>query len=336
MEDMCMEGKNSAGNIKRGKMIRSLAIIVLAGAILVIILAVVVFPKMEGVFLRKGIEYAAEKTVATLPTVEGFNPIIHKHDPLEVTASFDAIHAVLLNDSLNTESLWDSTSAFMKIFKNCYDDQTIIPDEQTIIVDALKNLQRSILQEHFNEVKQPVLFLLSNTIDNLPASTSEVLGFDSIAIYNDDILLGMTGPLSLDLIVGYYNSIEHKSISQENAAKLMGIISDIERFQIKNELNGLTKLIYKTDEFNAFPNREQFQEDVDFIINKLRDREYDYASIKATLRSFIVFWYSQERAENFVGNSIEPLYDFLTYAKNNAQHNEQKLQTPSEKDTASE
>ena len=289
--------------------------------IIIIIGTILIFPKMSDFFLRKGVDFAAEKTIAVLPATEGFNPAIHNHDPLEARASFDALAHALNIKPLITDSLKNDVVDFMKTFRKCYDDQTIIPEEQTTIIAALQEVERRFLKNNFMNIRVGLLKQIEmNEITN-PGYFQDVIGFDSVAIYNDKIRLGMTGPVSAELINLWYDLYADNNIAETEYEQLRNQLQLLDRFQLKNEFDATSKLIINTGDFAEFPNRDQFSDNCAIIISKLRDLDYDFEPIKATLKSFVLLWHEQLLTENEVQFNLEPLYQFTVYAKDHVLQN---------------
>jgi hypothetical protein len=308
--------KKSTGG--KGKSTRIAALVFLGLVAIIIVLTVIVFPKMEPFFQRKGFDYARLKLMATMPAVDGYNPDIHKHDPLEVTESFAAISEALKIDTLLTEEFQDETTAFMTLFKNCYDDQMLVPDEQTEIIAGLNNLQNYLLTTHFAELVRPLIMRMATDYPESPKNMHEIIGFDSLAIYTPGIKLKMTGALSLRLINSYYMSIADKKIDPEEGKKISAIILKLERFQIRNEFEGVANSLAETLEFEAFPEKDAFQENISIILAGLRNMDYDYSPVKLTLRSFILLWHEQRTAPDSQGLDLTPLFEFTKFVKNHA------------------
>ena len=289
--------------------------------IIIIIATIVIFPKMSDFFLSRGIEYAAEKTVAVLPVPEGFNPAIHNHDPLIVHASFEAISHTLEIKELVSDSLKQDIVDFMQVFRKCYDDQTIMPEEQTTIITALTKVQMNFLKTHYVNVLPHFRRLIGVKFESNPAPYQDVVGFDSVAIYNDKIQMGMTMPLTVELINQWYVIFADNKIDSVEFAGFKKQLDLIDRFQLKNEFDAITKVIFNTKDFAEFPSHEQFRDNCATIISKLRDLDYDYQPIKNTLKSFVLLWHEQLTLADEVKLDLEPLYQFTVYAKSSALQN---------------
>jgi hypothetical protein len=308
--------KKSAGG--KGKSARIFAAVLLGLMAIIIVVTVVLFPRMEPFFLRKGFDYARLKLMATMPAIDGYNPEIHTHDPLEVSESFAAIAEALRIDTLLSEEFQDRTTAFMTLFKNCYDDQVLVPDEQTEIIEGLDSLQSYLLTTHFAGIVKPLLIRMATDYPESPKNMQEIIGFDSLAIYTPEIKLKMTGPLSLKLINSYYMASADKKIDPEEGKKISDIILTIERFQIRNEFEGVAKSLAETSEFEAFPEKEAFQENISIILAGLRNMDYDYSPVKLTLRSLIILWHEQRTSAGSEGLDLTPLFEFTRFVRAHA------------------
>jgi len=303
----------------KSRLVRTIAIAILTLAIIAVLISAIVLPGMEILFLRKGFEYAREKTMSVMPTVEGFNPEIHRHDPLDVSESFVAISEALRIDTLLSEDFQKNSADFMTLFKNCYDDQVIMPEEQTRIIEGLENLQRYLLTTHFSEIQRNLAMKVGKQMPGIDNDDLQgILEYESVAIHNSEAKLKMTGALSLKLVNSYYTHIDDGEISREEAEKLYELAQKIERFQIRNEIAGASKSIFSSDEFAKFPQKQAFRENISIILSKMRDIDYNYSRIKPALRKFITLCKEQELGSDYEIYDLKPFFEISENAKDYA------------------
>jgi len=313
-----MDEQKSQENLGKRKTIRIAALAVIGLLAAIILLTVVIFPRLEDFFLRKGFEFARIKMLAALPTPDGYNPDLHTNDPLEVEASLKAIHKALNIKALQSRDFMDSATSFMRAFRDRYGDQTILPDEIGFLVTRLNQLLRQVLRQHFCLVKDSLIAYAAHFQRADWHRNKEILGFDSIAIFNDSIRVGIHSALSLDLISEYFSGAEDGSIREDEFERMEKLIGEIERFQLRDEFRAVTQVIFKTEEFTQFPEAAQFRENARIILAQLRKPDFDYARIKPTLRSFIFLWYQTSTASEGAGIDLVSLYEFSRYASDPA------------------
>lgn len=309
-----MSESDSKTTDSKGRSTRIIALVLLGLVAIMIVMTVIVFPGMEPFFRRKGFDYARQKLIATLPAIDGYNPEIHKHDPLEVTESFTAVTEALKIDTLLTDEFRDRFTVFMTVFKNRYDDQIIVPDERDKIILALDSLQKYLLTTHFAGIVGQLRLHIAGAFPESSRGMQGALGFDSLAIYTPGIKLKMTGALSLRLINSFYTAMADNKIDSAESKTIGGFIRKIERFQIRNELQAVIIALSQTTEFEDFPEKEAFLENITLILDGLRDMTYDYSHIKSTLRSIVLLWHEQRTSPESMGLDLIPIYEFTKYA----------------------
>lgn len=290
--------------------------------VIIVVATIIIFPKMSDFFLSKGIAFASEKTIESLPAPEGYNPDIHTIDPLIAQAAFEAVAHTLEIKELVTDSVKQDIVDFMQVFRKCYDDQTIMPEEQNTIITALDTVQLHFLKSNFAGIIPGLRKQIEIHIKDNPVPYQDIVGFDSVAAYNDKIKMGMTMPLTVELIDIWHTAHIDNKINDAEFAELKNQLDLIDRFQLKNEFDAITRIIFNTKDFAEFANNEQFRENCGIIISKLRDLGYDYTPVKNTLKSFVLMWHEQlTAADDDVKLDLAPLYQFTVFAKNHAMQN---------------
>ncbi|MBD3218003.1 MAG: hypothetical protein GF310_06955, partial [candidate division Zixibacteria bacterium] len=281
----------------KSKALRIIAIIVAVVVFGIVILSVVIFPRMENLFLRKGLEYAKQKTLAVLPAIDGYNPDLHPYDPLIIDVALSELQTSLDLDTLASEELVANTKDFMQVFRRQYDDQLITPEEVKTIAASLDTLQRTFLRKHFNPVKENVWKLIEAKSPEISDDLFKVLGFDSVAIYNPEVKLGLTGPYTVKLINEYYEARQDGDIGDDEYHEMLKTVKNLDQFQLRDELRATSQAVYKTEEFDQFEKSEKFRENITYILDRLRDTEYDFKPVQSTLRSFVYIWYQKAGRE---------------------------------------
>ena len=309
----------------KSKALRIVAIIVAVVVFGIVILSVVIFPRMENLFLRKGLEYARQKTLAVLPAIDGYNPDLHPYDPLIIDVALSELQTSLDLDTLASEELAANTKDFMQVFRRQYDDQLITPEEIKTIASSLDTLQRAFLRKHFNQVKGNVWKLIEAKSPEISDDLFKVLGFDSIAIFNPEVKLGLTGPYTVKLINEYYEARQDGDIGDGEYDEILKTVRNLDQFQLRDELRATSQAVYKTEEFEEFKKSEKFRENITFILDRLRDTEYDIEPVKSTLRSFIYIWYQKAGREmDTLKFDVSSMFEMTQYAAGHAR----QTQTP--------
>ncbi len=300
---------------------KRIAIGIIVVAAFLIVIAIIYYPGLQKYFMRQGFEYAREKTMATMPAIDGYNPEIHAHDPLILSESFKAIMNALEIDELADDTLKRNAYEFLTIFKNTYNDQTVTPDDRDKIAAALKDLLQGFAARHFPEARKIIIKQFeAHEVENA-THYYEILGFDSIAIYNPEIEIGINAPLTVQLVNSIYRASYEGQMSDEQIQDIKNIIINIERFQLRDELQAVSKEIYASDDFRQFPDKLKFREYVNTVLSRLRDFDYDYQPVKGTLRSFILAWNQQYTQEDMEHYRLGPLFEFIRYAGEHASRN---------------
>ena len=104
--------------------------------------------------------------------------------------------------------------------------------------------------------------------------------------------------------------------------KITDAVSDIDRFQLRNEFQAACKFAFDSPEFSEFPEAQEFRDNVRIILNKLRDMNYNYNEIQPTLRSFIFLWYERAGSIQNASFDLVKLYEFTKYAADHARANQ--------------
>jgi hypothetical protein len=311
-----MAETNIAARSRALRIIAIIAIFVVAG---IIILSLIIFPRMETFFLKKGLEYAKEKTLAVLPAADGYNPDMHPYDPLIIDMALSELKVSLDIDTLSTDQFKADVGDFMEVFREQYDDQIITPEEVERIASSLDTLQRSFLKQHFAQVQSKLWKLIEARSPDVSDEMYKVLGFDSAAIYNPEVKLGLTGAYSIKLVNDYYMAILDDKVADSEYQEILSDIRNLDRYQLRDEVRATSQAVYKTEEFAEFDQKQKFQENISLILDRLRDTDYDYQPVKSTLRSFIYLWYMKARGgADTLQYDVKSMYEMTRYAAGHA------------------
>lgn len=324
---------NNVSTRSKSKPLRILAIAVLVFIAAIIIFTLAVFPRMQNFFLKKGLDYARLKMLAVLPTAEGFNPDINPVDPMMVNMSLMGFEQALDIKALATKNLQNQMAHFLTVFKNNYEDQLLTPTEIENIAATLDTVQINFLRQNFLPMQLKLEKLFEAKKDSHADLYHEILGFDSIAIQSEKIKLGLTAPASIELVDAYYSANSDGNIDQAEYDTIVGKIHLIERFQIRNDLQGAVTFIYEKEEFKKFPDAQKFKDDVNLVLKTLRDLNFNYMAIKPTLRSFIFQFYQTSGSIRQPEFDLKPLYEFVKYAADYIRKLEASLKQPESADS---
>lgn len=325
---------NNISTKSKSKPLRILVIAIIVFIIAILIFTLLVFPRMENFFLRKGLEYARLKMLAVLPTAEGFNPHINPVDPMIIEMSLTGFEQALDVKALATKELQNQSAHFLTEFKNAYNDQVLSPDEMDKLAATLDTVQVDFLRNNFVPVQVSLEKLFEMKKDPLADIYYEVLGFDSIAIQSDKVKLGLTAPASIELVDAYYSAESDGNIDKPEYANIISKIHEVERFQIRNEIQGATMFLYGKEEFKKFADADKFKADVDLILKTLRNLNFNYLDIKPTLRSFIFKFYETSGSIKQPEFDLVPLYEFAKYAADYIRKFEASQKQPEISDSA--
>ncbi len=298
----------------KAKPFRILVIAVVVFIIAIMVITMLVFPRMENFFLRKGLEYARLKMLAVLPADEGFNPHTNPVDPMIVDMSLTGFGQALDIKALATKDLQNQCAHFLSAFKDDYNDQVLTPEEIDQLAATLDTVQVEFLRNNFIPVQVSLEKLFEAKKDPSVDMYNEILGFDSIAIQSDKVKLGLTAPASIELVNTYYSAQSDGAVAPTEYADIISKIHEIERFQIRNEIQGAAMFLYEKKEFTEFADADKFKADVDLVMKTLRDLKFDYKQIKPTLRSFIFKFYETSGSVQQPKFDLVPLYEFMKYA----------------------
>jgi hypothetical protein len=222
-------------------------------------------------------------------------------------------------DTLSTDQFKTNVGDFMEVFREQYDDQIITPEEVETIASSLDTLQRSFLQQHFTQAKSRIWKLIEARSPEISDEMFKVLGFDSAAIYNPEVKLGLTGAYSIKLVNDYYMAMQDNKIEESEYQEMLSDVKNLDRFQLRNELRATSQAVYKTEEFAEFEQKQKFQENISLILDRLRDTDYDYQPVKSTLRSFIYLWYVKARGgADTLQYDVKSMFEMTRYAAGQA------------------
>jgi len=287
---------------------------IIVAAALLIIAAIVYYPGLQNYYLRQGIEYARDKTMATMPAIDGYNPDIHTHDPLIMSESFRAVREMLDIDALSDDTLMHNISGFMDVFRGVYNDQSLVPADRDKIAAAMESLQAGFAERHFSELRKQIFKTFVAHKVEKSRQYDQILVYDSIALFNPGIKTGINAPLTAHLINTYYRANADGEIDSADVQTLKTAIIKIEQYQTYDELKAVLSRIYKSDQFKEFGKKEDFRESASKILAHLRKMDFDFLPIKATLRSAVLVWNEQQLSENPEPYDLETIYQFLRYA----------------------
>ncbi|HEQ99770.1 MAG TPA: hypothetical protein ENO22_10570 [candidate division Zixibacteria bacterium] len=307
----------------KSKALRIIAIIALVVVAAIVILSLIIFPRMQDFFLKKGLEYARQKTMAVLPAVDGYNPDVHPYDPLIIDVTMSELKTALDIDTLSTDQFRSGVADFMESFRRQYDDQIIMPEEVKTIAASLDTLQRTFLRQHFAQVQPRIWKLIEARSPEISDEMYKVLGFDSAAIYNPEVKLGLTGAYSVKLVNEYYLAMQDGEIVSSEYEEILNAVKNLDRFQLRDELRATAEAVFKTKEFSEFENSHKFRENTSLVLDRLRDTDYDYQPIKPTLRSFIYLWYLKARGgADTLQYDVKSMFEMTRYAAGHAARNQ--------------